>query len=707
MDRLNSLLASPASGWLLAPALVVALQQVVWPAPAGAVLQGVVLGLLTSMVGLGIVLIYRSNRVLNFAQGELGLLPTILAVMLLIESGFPYFAVGGIGLAAALAIGVVVEFLVIRRFAKSPRLILTVATLGLAQLLGLAALLIPRWWDARVSSQRIDSPFDITFDLGSFRFNDNHVMVLVVVPIVLFAVWSLLRFTKVGIGIRAASELPDRASTLGMPVKGLQSIVWAIATALAFIALFLRAGVIGLPVGGALGLLFFLRALAAAVVARLTDIPAVLTTSVALGVLQSGIIWNAGSPLEADALMAAVTAGLILFALLARPRTFSRVEAARAALSMGETRPVPPELRDRVEVRAAIAVLWVAAIALALAVPYIFGPVNTLRIAFLYLFTITLLSLVLLTGWAGQISLGQLALSGFGSAFGGWMILHWNADLLVVVPVAGLLCAAIAVVVGLPALRLQGLYLAVTTFAFAVAASSYFLNTRFFDWLPDDRIPRLPILGRVDYSSTRGMYFVSLIALALALVALNGLRNSRTGRVLLALRDNEAGVAAFGVSVTRAKLTAFALSGFFAGCSGVLVVVHQQAYNGDGVSASGGIATLIAAVVGGLGSGFGALLGSLFFNGTFWWLKGIWRLFATGIGVLAVLLVAPGGLGAIIYQFRDWLLRRLALRHGIHVPSLVADSELSDAVASVPSDPLVLAIDDGGDVEAEVGSGAT
>ena len=127
-----------AVGWLAAPALLLVVQQIVWPAPAGALLDGVILGLITSLVALGIVLIHRSNRVLNFAQGELGLLPTTLAVMLVVESGFPYLAALVLGLLLALTTGAAAEFVVVRRFFHSPRLILTIATLGLAQLLGFA-----------------------------------------------------------------------------------------------------------------------------------------------------------------------------------------------------------------------------------------------------------------------------------------------------------------------------------------------------------------------------------------------------------------------------------------------------------------------------------------------------------------------------------------------------------------------------------------
>jgi branched-chain amino acid transport system permease protein len=267
------------------------------------------------------------------------------------------------------------------------------------------------------------------------------------------------------------------------------------------------------------------------------------------------------------------------------------------------------------------------------------------------------------------------------------MTLEWQADLIVVTLVAGAVGACISVVVGLPALRLRGLYLAVTTLAFAVAMGSYFLNPRFFDWLPDeaDRVPRLPVLGRVDYTSTKAIYAVSAVAMVLAIVAVQGMRASRTGRVLLALRDNEAGTTAYGISVMRAKLTAFAIAGFLAGCSGGLFVHHQQAY--QVADPSQGIGIFIAAVVGGLGSALGALLGSLFFWGTSWWLEGAWRLFASAIGVMAVLLIAPGGLAALAYQGRDWLLRQLAVRRGIHVPSMVADDQLAPLPVPAPTAP--------------------
>ncbi|MEE2682602.1 MAG: ABC transporter permease [Actinomycetota bacterium] len=681
-ERIKSLSSSDSFSWLFPSLALLVIQQLFWRTPYGAVLQGVILGLITSLVAIGIVLTYRSNRVLNFAQAELGLLPTVLSVMLIVESGFPYLAAFAIGLVGAALLGVSSEFLVIRRFSRSPRLILTVATLGLAQILVLCALLMPDWWDSGVTSQRIDSPLSFQFDFDKFRFNDNHVIVIIVIPLVLMAVGLLLHRTRIGVGIRAVAEDFDRAGMLGIPVRRLQSFVWALATVLAFLALFLRSSIFGLPVGGQLGVLFFLRALTAAVVGKLTDLKTVLATSVVLGILQQGIIWNTDSPMRGNALMAAVCAGVILLALVARRQTYSRIENLRETLSMGETRPIPPELRDHREVRVAKIILVLLFAGFLYMIPSWFGIVTILRVSSLFVYAMVMISLVVLTGWGGQISLGQMAFFASGAAVAAKMIVEWNLDLIPAVVFAGIFGSMLSLLVGLPALRIRGLFLAVTTFAFELAMMSYFLNGRFFDWLPSnsERVDRLPILGRIDYTSSRGIYFVTAVALLMTLAMVHGLRQSRTGRVLVALRDNEQGVEAYGVSVIRAKLMAFAIAGFLAGSAGALYVVHQQSFAGltDSRGLSNSIRVFIAAIVGGIGSTMGAMIGSLFLFGTIWWLRGDWSIFATGFGVLTVLLIAPGGVSSLLYQFRDWILKRFAIRRDISVPSLIADDQIPD-----------------------------
>src|SRR5205085_4252129 len=168
--------------------------------------------------------------------------------------------------------------------------------------------------------------------------------------------------------------------------------------------------------------------------------------------------------------------------------------------------------------------------------------------AAIVIFGIIGLSLVVLTGWAGQVSLGQMAFVGFGAAIGGALTSRLGWDLSLAVLVAGLAGAAIAVVVGFPAIRRGGLTLAVMTLAFALATSSYFLNRQFFrDWLPALRIERPALFGAIDITSETHFYYLTLVGLAIALAMVRGVRRSRTGRVLIAIRENERAARAFGV----------------------------------------------------------------------------------------------------------------------------------------------------------------
>src|SRR3954465_10594267 len=129
------------------PAIAVAAGALVLePMPAGIVLQGLIVGLVGALVAVGLALLYQSDRIVNFAQADLGLAPAVLAVSLAVYGGVSWFVAVPVGLGGAGALGCVVELVIIRRFRNSSRLILMVATIGLAQLLAAASLFIPAWW---------------------------------------------------------------------------------------------------------------------------------------------------------------------------------------------------------------------------------------------------------------------------------------------------------------------------------------------------------------------------------------------------------------------------------------------------------------------------------------------------------------------------------------------------------------------------------
>jgi branched-chain amino acid transport system permease protein len=659
-----------------APAIViVAFTLVVYPVPLGVAVVGLIFGLLGALIAVGMALVYRANRILNFAQAELGTAPTVMAVSLVVYSGWNYFLALGIGIVGSLVLGSLVELAIIRRFFRAPRLILTVATIGLAQLLALGAILIPLIWDKRPTTNLVRVPFTLHFTIEPVVFSADHVVALVVAPLALGGIAMLLRSTNIGIAIRASAERSDRASLLGVPVKRLQTVVWALAALLSFIGVFLQAGIQGLPVIQTLNLSVLLAALAALMLGKLTDLPSITMSAIALGLLEQGIAWhNPRNPELVDPILAAV----IVVCLLVRKLGTTRAEQDNASSwqTADEVRPVPHELRRLPEVRAA---RWGGAalvLGLVLALPAVLGPGDKEKAAALVLFCMITMSIVILTGWAGQVSLGQMMFVGFGAAVGAYATQTWHLDLAIAMVLAGLVGAFVALIVGLPALRVRGLFLAVTTLAFSMATTSFFLNVQHFSWVPDPgaTITRPKLFGVIDLTSQTSYYYFCLVCLGLAALAVRGIRHSRTGRVLLALRENERGAQSYGVNITRAKLTAFAISGFLAAVAGCLLVHLLTGFGPDTYSPYESFGVFIAAVVGGVGSLLGAILGAVFLQGGQWFLPGPrWQALVSAGGVLLVLWIIPGGLADIAYRVRDAGLRWTAQRRGIVVPSLVAD----------------------------------
>ena len=182
----------------------------------------------------------------------------------------------------------------------------------------------------------------------------------------------------------------------------------------------------------------------------------------------------------------------------------------------------------------------------------------------------------------------------------------------------------------------------------------------------------------IDLRGQTARYEFVLAVVVLCFIAVAGIRQSRTGRALIAVRDNERAAAAFSVPVVRAKLTGFALSGFLAAVGGCLLIQANGAYEEELFVAQESLGVFTSAVVGGLGSLTGAVLGAIYLSGGRFFLPESWRLLPSAIGVLFVRMVLPGGLGKLVFRGRDALLRRLAVRRGIVVASLLADEAGAD-----------------------------
>jgi branched-chain amino acid transport system permease protein len=677
--------ARRAAAWGV-PIAIVAFGVLVWPfpAPLGVIVNGALLGSRVALIALGIALVYRANRVINFAAGDLGQLPASLAVLLVLSWGWNYYVSAGIGLVAAIVLGVLVERLIIRRFYKSPRLIVTVATIGVAQLLTAIALFMPSWFGDLAVAPRLDPPFDMSLSMPGVIFHSADLLTLIVVPICFISLGLFMQRSSFGIAIRGSAERGDRASTLGIPVQRLHTVVWVIASLLAFVAMFLRAGVVGLPVGQVLGPAFLLQALAAAVIGRMERLPTIAIAAIGIGIIDQSMTFQSGNrPAFNDVALFVI---ILVALLVTRGASGTRAGEVSTWQAAREVRPVPEELAGLPEVRYARWAFGAVLVAALVALPLWLTESKINLAAVIVIFGIVGLSLVVLTGWAGQVSLGQMAFAGIGAAVGGALTADQGWDLALALLLGGIVGALIAVVIGYPAIRRGGLTLPVITLAFALLTSSYLLNREFWDsWLPVGRIERPDFLGLIDISTETRYYYFCLAGLALMYVVARGVRRTRTGRVLIAIRENERAARAYGIDATRTTLAGFALSGFMAAFAGVLYVHHQS---GLGIAAFAPYESLNAfamVVIGGLGSLGGALIGATYVRGAQYFFPGSWALLASAAGLLLVLMILPGGIGAALADVRDGYLRWVARRRGILVPSLLADRR-EDPVELSPAD---------------------
>jgi branched-chain amino acid transport system permease protein len=222
-----------------------------------------------------------------------------------------------------------------------------------------------------------------------------------------------------------------------------------------------------------------------------------------------------------------------------------------------------------------------------------------------------------------------------------------------------------AVAIGIPALRIRGLFLGVTTLAFAVPLSTFFLNPANFPKAIPTQVDRPLVLERFDLYDEKTLYWFCLTMLGIALVLLQGVRHSRTGRAMIAVRDNERAAAARGLSPTKIKLAAFAISGALAGLAGSMHVIALDGVRAGTYSPNISFEAFTMVVLGGATSVTGALLGAIALSYAKYKLSGGMQLFVTGAGVLFVLLVLPGGLARVVITARGFYFRLVARLHGI------------------------------------------
>lgn len=647
--------------------------------------QALVQGLLYALFAVGLLLVYRASRVINFAHGGLFVLSYVLFYALAVSLRVSYWlALPAAVLAGGAAAGLL-ELVFIRRFFSSARLIVAVVTIGLAQLVGGIAGAIPGWIGHKDDPIVLfSSPLrSLQRQWGPVTFTGDYLAVVILSAISFIALGLFLRFTSMGIAVRGAAQNGDRASELGVNVRSLSTVVWTIAGLFAGLAAALQVSIFGYSNGAALSPVAggsLLVALTAAVVAGMDDLPLTVLAAVAIRVIQAASFFVFRDTAYVDGVLLVV----VVIAFVVQRRRLARTDESSGSTwaATEEARPIPVELARLPVVRNSVRRLLIALGIAVVGFPFVMSPSQTNLGSLVLIDGIVVISLVILAGWGGQVSLGQYAFVGVGALVGA--VLTGNAHLPFAIAMLGgaLSGAVVAMLLGLTALRIRGLYLAVTTLAFAIVMSTLVLDRSRLGKYAPTRVSR-PVIFFIKTEDNRAFYYLCLVALIAAWYAAVGLRRSRTGRVLIAMRDNERAAQAFGVNLVRTRLITFALSGFMAAGAGVLFVAHERALDAPSFGPDASVQIFLTAVIGGLGSIPGALLGAAYFAIVNFTVRGaLGRLFASSVGVLVVLFAFPGGLGAMAYSLRDAVLRRIAIRRRIWVPSLLADSAVAAGLAN-------------------------
>jgi branched-chain amino acid transport system permease protein len=321
-------------------------------------------------------------------------------------------------------------------------------------------------------------------------------------------------------------------------------------------------------------------------------------------------------------------------------------------------------------------------VAVAALLPLLFSATTVNDGIYVLIYSTVAVSMVVLSGWAGQISLGQFALVGVGACVTGALVVDSNIPFLWSLLLAGVCGGLVAVVLGVPALRLEGLSLAVITLAFAVAASDYFLSSEFFHWTPN--VPNSIVLQRFNLGSINTLYEFCLILALVAAVVAHNLRRSRTGRSILSVRDNSRAASAYGISPLRSKLLAFGIAGFIAAAAGAFYVEQQHGVPANSFTPDLSINVFIMVVIGGLGSITGGVIGAVYLEVVSTVLTTTAsQLLATGAGVLLVLIIIPEGFGGVVFNIRDRIAAVVARRNG-----LTPTGEPIEAHAAAASAPV-------------------
>jgi branched-chain amino acid transport system permease protein len=561
----------------------------------GSFLSYTLIGLFTgaayAIAASGLVLTYSTTRVFNIAHGAFGMLFAFVYWDFSQRQGIPVWLslILVLGVVAPL-VGVLVQRLFTRGLGNAPVSVSLVVTVGmLVGLIGVATQIWPA--AARTLPQFFAGHL---IEMGSVVVTWHQVLTIVLSGVVAGALYLLLNRTRIGTAMRASVDNPDLLQLYGGRPALVAALSWAIGISLAALAGILLTPVIGLQYYDLT--LLVISAYAAAMLGRLTSLPLTYAGAMGLGVVQSYAVGYLPTGGDIGGLRAVVPTLFLFAVIVLMPQAPLRIGQVKGIVSA----PVP-RLRGSLG--------WgVALVLVAMGFIAFLSDANLLLLGTAATYAIVMLSLVLLTGYGGHVSLAQFTFAGVGAL----AYAKFDQPNLLGVLLATLVAAGVGALVALPVLRLTGLYLALGTLAFAQLMDKLVFESSWgFGFNGTLNADRLSLLG-LQVSDTGAYTLLMVVVSVLVGWAVLAVRRGRVGRILIAMRDSQAACGTLGLDLRWFRVGLFAASAGVAGLAGSLFAGLRGTIGAQDFQFFQSLLLLLAAVVWGVTSISGAWLGGLF-----------------------------------------------------------------------------------------------
>jgi branched-chain amino acid transport system permease protein len=551
---------------------------------------GLFTGAAYAIAASGLVLTYTTTRVFNLGHGAISMVCAFLYWQLTVQEHMNGFlALMLILLLIAPAMGFVIERVLARNLGDAPVSVSLVVTVGLfVGLVGIAQ----QVWPATVSRSITQWFPGDGITIGSYNLSYHQLITILISVAVAGGLYVLLNRTRTGTAMRAAVDNRDLLALFGGSPRRVSTFSWALGSSLAALAGILLVSTVGLDYYELTFLV--INAFAAAMFGRLQSLPLTFVGAMALGLAQAYVFYLP-SWSTLDGIRQTLPTIMLFIVLIFVPQVRLRVGQIKGILAA----PVPTIRRSLQYGGGLIVVVLLAA--------QVLSDTNQLRLGSALTYAMVMLSLVLLTGYGGYVSMAQLTFMGIGAA----VVAKLNTTSPMAIVAAVLIAAAVGALVALPVLRLTGLYLALATFAFAQLMDKLVFQTNFMFGFNGNLNAKPMSLFGYSFSTTASYNVLCAVAFVLVGVVVLAVRRGPIGRVLIAMRDSQAACGTLGLNQRWFRVGLFGASAGIAGLGGALLAGVRGTVDAASFQAFNGLLLLLLAVVSGVTSVTGAFVGGM------------------------------------------------------------------------------------------------